>query len=179
MAHAKFGENRKWAAGYDAEIEDIIRQMAGKIVSVDLADEVDDKSLATDYTISVGCGGIGGRVRRPGFWEKYHDVTFRYKVLSGVDTEYDKIMRGSPQWYLYGWASSAGGLHAWLFLDMDVVRYSKILESPKNIVFNRDGHSSFVAIGVDTLQQIGAIVGCNDAVAEYLGVGCVENESGR
>jgi len=117
MAHAKYMENRKWAAGHDAEVERIIRFMAGSIVHIGLANASDDLSMATDYTISVDCGSIGGRIRRPGYWEKYHDVTFRYQVLSGVDTEYAKIMKGTPRWYLYAWMGCDEKLKAWIFID--------------------------------------------------------------
>jgi len=51
---------------------------------------------------------------------------------------------------------------------MDVLRKSGLLECPKRVLYNRDGFSTFIAVDIEALYDIGAIMGCDNEVVEYL-----------
>jgi hypothetical protein len=160
-------KDKSWADMHISEIRNVIRKVAGKIVSIEIASSQEDTKNATDYNILVEFGSIGCRIRRPGVWPQYHDITIRKSRRSGARTELDKIKDGNPKWYLYGWDSSDKSLHAWVFFDVDILRSSGLLDG-NNVISNRDGGSNFLAINVRELAGIKCLIGYNKPVESYI-----------
>jgi len=135
----------------------IITQCAGHMISWRLDDEA-DVHRATDLIVQVADGDLALRVRdfekgaRHGF-----DLTLRCRRSSGAETELSKILRGCARWYLYEWVR-AGKVERYVFLDMNVVRASGILERPWREIPNPDGTTWFIAIPIEELIAIGAVL---------------------
>lgn len=154
---ANWKRDKAWADKYLPEIKWVIRRIAGEIIDIRIADDNEDQKQATDYVVTVSSGDIGCRVRRWQYWDKYKEVTFRSSRPSGYETEVSKIKSGNSRWYLYAWVLPCGKFGAWVFLDMDVVRESGVLENRREIS-NFDRSSKFIAIPITELDKQNCIL---------------------
>lgn len=149
----------EWARGHGKEIAKIIRSLAGEILDVRAADEDEDIHKATDIVVEVKEGDIACRIRRPGYLEKFGDMTIRYSRPTGTPTEFEKIKKGFGRWYLYMWTVWVGKdekIESWVFIDLDCLRASGLLDNPMPI-YNLNG-TSFIAISLEDLEKAGCIV---------------------
>jgi hypothetical protein len=123
-------------------------------MDISIANDEDDCKHATDYhIITVKGTSIGCRLRKGiKFFYDWHDVTFRASRPSGVQTELEKIKRGSPRWYLYGWVDTNDRITHWVFLDMDIFRNSGIIDNPDKVKTNFD-QTTFNGYDVCTLYK--------------------------
>ena len=165
-------KSKDWADKYVPEIERVIKQVAGEIVEVRIANQDEDQNHATDYIVEVSSGDIACRVREECFWHRYADITLRYLRPSGNKTELEKIKEGYGCWYLYAWDKrfTDGKFIAWVFVDLDKLRNSGLLNKPRQVVWNRDGSSAFIYIKLAELWQ----QGCFTEVSEEAGIQILE-----
>ena len=167
MKHMAAGweKSKKWADKYVPEIKQVVRQVAGEIIEVRIADQDKDQHEATDYIVEISSGDIACRVRDQYFW-RFGDFTLRYSRPSGNQTELEKIKKGYARWYLYAWDKRfTGKFTAWVFVDLDKLRNSGLLDRPRRIIPNGDGSSSFVYISLVELWQHGCITEANEAAS--------------
>ena len=150
-------EDKKWADGYFPEIKQIIKSKAGEIVDIVVASDEKDKSYATDYIIKIEkSGDIACRVRKPNC--RYRELTLRYSRPSGIETEFSKIKGGYASWYLYAWATNGSVFGDWIFINLDKLRQSGLLNEKWSIVPNWDNSSSFIGIPFFRLYDVGCVV---------------------
>jgi len=151
-------DDKTWADGYHAAIEDAVRNVAPDILDIRVvaADEEADQKRATDYIVQATTGDIACRIRRTSY--DFRDWTIRSSRPSGVLTELDKLCEGWCRWYLYAWTQDATTFGDWILIDLDAVRESHILDSPRQETWNHDRSSAFVTISLDELRLIGALV---------------------
>lgn len=164
-----YQEDRNFADNHFSAISHAIKSVAAKIIEVKVAPDQDDKERATDYVITADIGTIGCRIRRSGTRKSYKDMTIRYARASGAETEYSKIIKGYPRWYLYAWSDGNDAFEAWAFIDMDCFRKSGLLDDvSRRVKYNRDGRTSFVYYNMKELASVGAIIGSGGVMCEYL-----------
>jgi len=162
-----------WAASYFPQIRTILRSFIGRIVSVKISSNEDDIHNATDYCLEISTDKtkVACRIRSVEYFYKYHEggeFTLRKSRPSGVPTEYDKILLGSPRWYFYGWVDSSNVIIYWVFVDLDVFREKRLYEHPDSIKVNHDGSSGFVGYQIIKLHKAKAIKQKSKTVSEYL-----------
>ena len=164
--------SKKWADKFVPEIKLVVRQVAGEIIEVRIADQDKDQHEATDYIVEVSSGDIACRIRDEYYWHKYGDVTLRHSRPSGNKTEVEKIKEGYARWYLYAWTKRAdpGKFIAWAFIDLDKMRDCGLLDEPRQAIPNGDESSSFVSISLAELWQ----KGCITEVDETAGIRILE-----
>lgn len=150
-----YADDREWADKYTPQIRRIVKSLAGMIINIRIATDEEDVKIATDYQIITLDGtSIGCRLRKGiNFFYDYNDITFRETRPSGVLTELDKIKAGNPKWYLYGWVDTNDKISHWVFIDMDKLRHSGLLENPDDRRSNRDRSSTFIGIRVTSLNK--------------------------
>jgi len=165
MSH--WSNDKSWADRFLPEIKRVVRLMSHKIVRVDIAAIADDERRATDYVVIVEAGNIACRVRKPGVWAKYQELTLRSSRPSGAKTEVAKILEGHGDWYLYGWADSVNTFGAWIFVDLDRLRATELMENRKEMA-NWDGSSGFIGIPVGELWLGGCLVGYGGLADELI-----------
>jgi hypothetical protein len=148
-------KDKEWSEGFFLQVREIIRDLAGELISIQKAEDEDDIHKATDFTVKVETGDIACRIRRSRYLKDFGDITIRYSRPSGTPTEYEKIRKGFAKWFFYGWADENDKITAWIFVDLDKLRASGLLEN-RTPVFNKDG-TSFVAIPITDLEKNGCI----------------------
>lgn len=154
---SNFERDKAWADRYFPEIERVIRQVAGQIISVRFASDDEDMKKATDYVVTVESGEIACRIRRFKPEWKPVDITIRAWRASGTETELAKLKRGFGRWMLYAWAKDDGQFESWVFIDLDKLRSSNLLDSD-NTIANRDGQSGFLPVTLEALKRAGCVV---------------------
>ena len=141
-------------------IEEIIRKNAYDIVDIKLASEYQDTRQATDMVVTVTTGTIAVRIRTfKSTKKKYRDFTVRSITRCGNKTEIDKLRDGWARWYVYAWENQAGEISEWMFIDMDKVRASKLLDTKRHDIPNGDG-TFFRAYSETELRLCNSIVTC-------------------
>jgi hypothetical protein len=97
------------------------KRILGEIL-IQEAPEADDLHSNTDLLIvRADIRRIAVRVRRYGYLERYgNDITIRSSLPSGAETEWDKILRGLGDVFLYAFASPQddGTFAKWTVLDL-------------------------------------------------------------
>lgn len=151
-------QDKRWADRHLPEVERIIRSIAGDIITIEVAPDDADQKRATDYVVTVQSGYIACRIRRWQNWIKHHDVTLRCRRPSGVETELSKIRAGYGRWYLYAWSTIDSKFGAWVFIDLDVLRHSGLLEQRRREIANPDGSSWFHGYSLDDLDDAHCLV---------------------
>lgn len=149
-----FERNKAWADGHMHEIHRVVREVAGRIITVTPSSYDRDVSEAIDYDIVVRSGTMSCRVRRD---RPERDLTMTTSRFSGVKPEADKIAEGTVRWYLYAWARG-GRFVDWMFVDLDVVRRRGLID---RAVADRRVRpfkgSEFLWIPFEDLDHAGAI----------------------
>ena len=151
-------DDKGWADGYHEAIEMAVRTVAPDILDIKVvaADDESDRLRATDYVVIASTGDIACRIRRSTY--SYRDWTIRSKRPSGMRTELAKLREGWCRWYLYAWAEDDTTFRDWVIIDLDAVRESRILDTPRQEIWNHDDSSAFIAISVNELSAIDALV---------------------
>lgn len=128
-----YDESKKWADGFHkAIIEDVNTLMArNKLLNyeIKIADLQADREEATDYKIEYGKDqAIAARVRghEQAFFVE-QGLLLRYKRPTMATTEYEKIIRGYGDYYLYCLGNKDGKSLDWsILIDLDAFRYALI-----------------------------------------------------
>ncbi|MCF8009250.1 MAG: hypothetical protein K9K32_05745 [Halanaerobiales bacterium] len=158
-----FKKQFNWSLQFNPKIKDIVKGLAGKIITVRDATPKEDMTQSTDLVIEVDVGTIAARVRKKNCpFSKYKDVTIR-SYNKGYKTEIHKIKEGWGSWYIYAWNE----FNNWIFYDIDRVRNTGLLNKEFPEMSNYDG-TKFISIPVMDLQLIRAIVDCSKEVKEYI-----------
>jgi hypothetical protein len=144
--------------------------MAGRIISVKEASGYQDEKESTDYIIEIKTGTIACRVRAPRFWRAFGDITLRSHRPRGTETELAKIRKGFARWYLYIWAERTKTPEAWVWLDLDRVRASGLIDVDSRATWNYDMSSAFVSLDLFDLWDTQCITGASPSVYAKLGV---------
>lgn len=148
----------KWAASYLPEIERVLRSQAHHIIDISVATKEKDSQFATDYEIKVTSGDVACRVRKWEYWQRFGDFTLRHILASGQETETAKIKRGHGDWYLYAWAKSDEVFGSWVFVDLDKLWGSNLINTAR-IISNLDNRDSkFIGITLHDLRLHDCIV---------------------
>lgn len=183
-------KGKDWPDRYFPEIK---RVVAEDIILIEAASDFADQKHATDYIVTVQAEGFtegfSCRVRRSRFWglerhqgkEVCYDFTLRYSVPSGAKTELAKIREGLGRRYLFAWAKPEPDLafRAWVFIDLDKLRASGLLENPRegsvavkygsylNIPPNEDG-TNFAALPLTDLCEFGCLLSAGGEAERFL-----------
>ena len=161
-------QDKHWADKHLPEIERVIRSVAGDIISIDVASDVADQSFATDYIVRVQAGDIACRIRKWPHWIRHHDFTLRSSRPSGIETELAKIQAGFARWYLYAWAKDDLAFGAWVFVDLDRLRDSGLLDVQHRIIPNPNGSSNFIGLSLTELDDHGCLLHGGGAAAALI-----------
>lgn len=146
---------KAWADGHQAEIDRVVRGVAGHIVSITPSSFQQDVAEAIDYDITVSSGTMSCRIRRN---PPYRDLTMTTSRPSGCLSEAQKIARGSVRWYLYAWADE-GRFVDWMFVDLAAVRRSGLIDEAFAWKWiRRCAGSDFLFIPFQYLHAAGAIL---------------------
>lgn len=141
-------DNYKYTSQFEMEIRWIINN---SFLNVENAPLQRDLNEATDYILVLklddGDKSVGVRVRSNKFIKYSGEVCFSYGNPSypNILSEFDKIQRGFPKYYLYGFADSNNKrLDRWVLLDMDVFRFwqQRLAYEPSNCHFARSCQSN-------------------------------------
>lgn len=143
-----YQEDRHWADRFHRAIEEVVRLAFPSLMEFSISSPEADMKSATDYLVTIKTGTIACRVRHAGYFESFGDLTIRAYRGSGATTELEKIKMGGPRWYLYAWESGAtvGAFEAWVVVDMDESRKKGVFHKPRNIIYNKERKTGFVAI---------------------------------
>lgn len=167
-----YGEDRKYSDLFIPQIETILKENSKYIVEIKISNEEDDNKNATDYIITIESGGkIACRVRREHF-EKYPDFTIRFKRISGVVTEYEKLKNSADKarWYLFCWTHkrNINKIVSYIIIDLDVFKKTGFFNIKLAPTINDDGKSSFVFVPVKFLKYKNVIISSNNVDMDKL-----------
>ena len=143
-------------------IKRILRDNAGKLISIELANEEQDTKEATDLIVRADVGTIAVRIRTYRSTlirgECVRDFTVRSRTRYNGRTEIDKLRDGFAKWYLYAWESEDGrSLAEYVLVDMDMVRDAGLLDRAWQEISNGDG-TAFIPIPLWALKHAGCLV---------------------
>jgi hypothetical protein len=142
--------DRAWADSHHGQVVSILKTLLPHLAVIDIANDVQDQSFATDFVVKLSGGDIACRLRRPGCI--YRDWTLRSSRISGATTELAKIKAGFAFRYFYGWLSDAGKIAEWMLIDLDQVRALNLLDVKyRPEIDNHDG-TWFVPIPIYELR---------------------------
>lgn len=145
--YKNFQTDWDFQTGYYKTIENIIKSNAQHFISVNIAEPEQDMKQATDFIVVIDGGEIAVRIRRDNC--RFRDLTIRSKKGESK-TEIDKIRDGWARYYLYCWTDFNKDISEWIFVDLDIVRNTSLLENHSDIP-NGDG-TYFIAISIDELS---------------------------
>lgn len=117
---------KAWADGHIKAINEVVRSVAAKIITITPSSFQRDTEEAIDYDIQISSGTMACRIRRAATCS-YRDLTMTTRRPSGARAEVDKGLAGKVRWYLYAWAE-AGGFIDWMFVDLAVVRSKSLIQ---------------------------------------------------
>jgi hypothetical protein len=102
-----------------------IKKLLG-LICVEIADIEEDRKHNTDLLFDVGSGRVAVRVRRIEERLEYNrrnEVTFRFSLASGVETEFSKLLYGWGDYFLYGWGDETKKtVPSYALLDLEQFR---------------------------------------------------------
>jgi hypothetical protein len=151
-----FKFDSRWAAGHEAEIEEILLRHVGVMISVRKASDREDCKQATDVVIEVTGGEVALRIRDTK--RTFRDWTIRTRRVSGVPTEMHKLKAGFARWYLVAWCRlSDGKIGDYVLIDLDKVRSKGLLDKDRKEQSADDGETFFVYITVNELREHGCL----------------------
>lgn len=146
--------DKGWADAYWPAIEQVIRNVTGKIAVVHPTAPDEDQKLARDYCVErlvIAC-----RLRRAESCP-WRDFTIRTWRKSGIKTEREKIREGLVRWYLFAWVHKSG-LCEWWLIDCSKLVRCGLRRGAFEVIPNKDSTTAFIAIRKWYLEEIGAIV---------------------
>jgi hypothetical protein len=127
------------------------------MLSLRRASESEDLREATDWVAETDRGTIAVRIRRLYYWTEYRDLTIRAWRRGNKRTELEKIKGGWARWYLYAWSDGKGDLWDWIFVDLDKLRASGLLDN-EEFIKNPDCRTAFLPLPDVVLKSHGCIV---------------------
>lgn len=150
--------DKAWADNHLNCVNEVIRSVAGRIITIEESPLHQDMHEAIDYKVEVASGEVACRIRRAARCH-YRDLTMTANRPSGNRSEIEKILQGSVRWYLYAWAD-AGRFIEWMFVDLDVLREKQLIHSALAKKQKRRGAdgSEFIWITAAELEANGAII---------------------
>ena len=151
-----FAGDFDWQKKYYPQIERILKMNASKIIKVAVADDETDMKKATDFVVTLKGGRVAVRIRKD-VGDRFHDLTIRSKRRSGAETELQKIEKGYVDFYLYIWTNKESVVDWWL-VDINRLRTSGLLNTPRRETWNHDGGSAFIAFVYTELETAGALI---------------------
>jgi hypothetical protein len=158
-----------WKERYDRAQHYIpyIKKLLG-LICVEIADIDEDRKHNTDLLFDVGSGRVAVRVRRIEERLKYNrrnEVTFRFSLSSGVETEFSKLLYGWGDYFLYGWGEDTRKtLPSYVLID---------LEKFRGWWANRATHYMFASDGQSRLPQ-GVSKFFNEETGEHFLAFCLD-----
>lgn len=139
------------------QIEEILKHNAIHLIKFEIAPIDKDLKQATDLIVKASGGDIAVRIRRSAYTGIYRDLTIRSWRSSGTETELDKIKKGFCKWYLYAWADKFEVIKDWIFVDLDLLRLSGLINQYQTIS-NHDQKTGFIAIPSTELKNYKCII---------------------
>jgi hypothetical protein len=145
-----------WQERFYPFVKKVLADNAIKIVCIEVAPPEQDMKQATDFIVHIKGGMVAVRIRRD-VANNYRDLTIRSKRPSGVETELQKIKKGFADFYLYIWTSKDSIIDWWL-VDINKMRIAGLFDAPRREIWNKDKSSAFIAIAINELQRVGALI---------------------
>jgi len=150
---ANYLSDKEWAETYINEVKKKISKISSQLTFVNDATIEEDISRSTDLVLNTIQGKIAVRLRKPDC--DYRDLTIRARRDSGAKTELEKIKEGFARWYFYGWVSDKNHIEEYIFVDLNKLRNTSLLE--RTFIDNKDG-TYFIAISKKELKDAGCLV---------------------
>ena len=158
----KYINDRLWADQYIKQVKEKIISISSKLAFVNTAGFEKDTKFSTDLILKTIQGDSAVRLRRSHI--KFRDLTIRAKRDSGVKTELEKIKKGWGRWYFYGWVSQQDKIEDWIFVDLNKLRKTNLLD--RSLIDNKDG-TYFIAISKKELERENCLVLKQEHSVEY------------
>lgn len=154
--HDVFERNWMWQQTYLGQVQHILQLNAAHLIRVELATSEQDIYQSTDMVLRInGNGTVAVRLRRPDC--QYRDLTLRSRSKYGNTTELTKIRdQGWAEWYVYGWTDDRARIAEWILVDLNQLRQSGLLWTPRTERPNGDG-TQFVAYRLPELIDAKAL----------------------
>lgn len=154
MSNRPYSVDRLWSDDYIPQLQSILKPLLPYCVEISVAPVAMDNKEATDLLIN---STIACRLRKPDC--EYRDFTLRvHRDKSQYETELAKIKKGYASRYLYGWTDRNHNIIHWIFVDLDKLRASGLLDKERRYIPNGDG-TYFIAIKVkEELHKAGCII---------------------
>lgn len=150
-----YQQDRQWGDGYTEQVMGILKRLIVHCVVLSIAPTEEDNKHATDLTITLDGGFIAVRLRRPNCTRR--DLTIRSSRSSGAKTELAKIKEGFASRYFYGWTNTNHVINEWILVDLDKMRSSGLIFTPRKDIPNGDG-TFFVCFALNELSQAGCLI---------------------
>ncbi|SRR5260221_11098 len=152
MSNRPYAVDRLWSDEYIPQLRSILKALLPYCVEIIIAPVEMDNKEATDLLIN---STIAARLRKPDC--QYRDFTLRVHRDSGHETELAKIKRGHATRYFYGWTDNNHNIIHWIFVDLDKLRASGLLDKDRPHIANGDG-TYFIAIKKEELYKAGCVI---------------------
>lgn len=153
-----YQRDRDWSDTYISQVVKLLVSLGHHLVRIDVASLEKDNKQATDFEVRIKGGDIAVRLRRPSV--KFRDLTIRTHRDSGAKTELAKIKEGYAFCYFYGGLDTTDTISEWIFVDLDKVRETGLLEKERHIQHNHDG-THFIGIPIRELYNAGCLIAYN------------------
>lgn len=148
-----YQNDKEWAAVYINQVKNKILGISSQLAFVNDATFEEDTTQATDLILNTIQGKIAVRLRRSSC--TFRDLTIRAKRDTGIKTELEKIKEGWGRWYFYGWVSNENIIKEYIFIDLNKLRETTLLE--RTLIDNKDG-TYFIAISKKELEDNDCLV---------------------
>lgn len=145
--------DKEWSETFINKVKKKISEISSQLTFVNDATIEEDTTQSTDLILDTIQGKIAVRLRRPSC--KYRDLTIRAKRDTGAKTELEKIKEGWGRWYFYGWVSDKNIIEEYIFVDLNKLRKTSLLE--RLLIDNKDG-TYFIAISKKELKDSDCLV---------------------
>lgn len=157
----KYVNDRLWADQHIKRVKEKIISISSKLAFVNTANFEKDTKYSTDLILKTIQGDIAVRLRRSHI--EYRDLTIRAKRDSGIKTELEKIKEGWGRWYFYGWVSKQNKIEDWIFVDLNKLRKTTLLN--RSLIDNKDG-TYFIAISKKELERENCLILKQETIQE-------------
>jgi hypothetical protein len=159
MSNRPYAVDRRMSDEYIPQMKSILKVLLPYWVEITIAPVEQDNQYATDLLVN---GTIAARVRDTATCKyladpKKRDLTLRVHRDTAKKTELEKIIEGYASHYFYSWADKNHNIIEWIFVDLDKLRTSGLLDKERRWIPNGDG-TYFVAISKEELYEAKCII---------------------
>lgn len=155
VINPNFNSNFNFQERFQKQIENILLDNARYLLTIRLADKIEDTKQSTDMVMKIDAGvTVAVRVRRHNC--QHRDLTIRSRAHGGGETEIHKLKSGWGDWYVYAWANPQGLIDEWMLINIHKLRESNLLATNRKPITNYDG-TAFISITLDELYTSGAL----------------------